>query len=55
MAKTHHDWYEIADSLSDWTIKFDEISDMSLKNMLEEQKISANKMFSDFYIKNYLS
>ena len=54
IAKNHYDWYEIADSLSDWTIKFDEISDLNLKAMLEEQKVSANKMFSDFYINNYL-
>ena len=53
-AKNHIDWYKIADSLSDWTIKFDNVSDFNLKDMLEEQRATANKMFSDFYIKNYL-
>ena len=53
-AKNHIDWYKIADSLSDWTIKFDDVPDINLREMLKEQKVSANKMFSDFYINNYL-
>ena len=52
-ADNHIDWYKIADSLSDWVIKFDGISDVNLKDMLEEQRATANRMFSDFYIKNY--
>ena len=53
-AENHRDWYQIANSLSDWTIKFDDVADLNLKDMLEEQKSTANKLFSDFYIKNYL-
>ena len=53
-AKDHFDWYEIANFLSEWTLKFDDISDISLKEMFNQQKFSANKLFSDFYINNYL-
>jgi len=50
----HSDWYKVADTISDWIIKFDDISDVNLKNMLEEQRVSANRLFSEFYSKNYL-
>lgn len=47
------DWFEIYDSLCNWIVKFDEINDPSLNNLLNEQYNEADKLFSHYISENY--
>ena len=47
------DWYAIADKLAEWAIRFDELGDQGLGQILSEQHVEANKQFSQFVEANY--
>jgi len=52
-AKNIKDWYCLNKILSDWMIKFDSIGDQGLGQLLKEQHLEANKIFSSFIQSNY--
>ena len=47
------DWFKIHDQLCDWTVKFDEIEDPNLSNMLLEQLNESDKSFRNFISNEY--
>ncbi len=47
------DWYTITDKLTDWLVKFDNLGDQGLGQLLEEQWKEANQQFTKFIETNY--
>ncbi len=47
------DWYTITDKLTDWLVKFDNLGDQGLGQLLEEQWKDANQQFTKFIETNY--
>jgi len=47
------DWYTITDNLTDWSVKFDNLGDQGLGQLLEEQLREANQQFTRFIEANY--
>jgi len=47
------DWYTITDNLTDWLVKFDNLGDQGLGQLLEEQWREANQQFTRFIEVNY--
>jgi len=54
-ANTHEDWIEIYKKLVYWEMMIHETEDKSMIEVLESQKIEADKNFSDFITRNYES
>jgi hypothetical protein len=52
-AENIEDWYTITDSLTDWSVKFDNLGDQGLGQLLEEQFKEANLQFTRFIEINY--
>ena len=52
-AHHHQDWAEIYRKLVHWELKIDETGDKSMVEVLNAQKVEADRNFSDFIIKNY--
>jgi len=48
-----HDWNEMYKKLVYWDMEIDNTEEKSMGEILESQKIEANKLFSDFIIENY--
>ena len=46
-------WYEIVDNLTDWFVRFDDLGDQGLGQLLDEQWKEANKLFTKFIEINY--
>lgn len=46
-------WYTIIDNLADWSVKFDNLGDQGLGQLLEEQWREANQQFTRFIEVNY--
>ena len=47
------DWYEIVDDLTDWSVKFDNLGDQGLGQLLDEQWKEANQQFTKFIEAHY--
>ena len=47
------DWYSITDKLTDWLVKFDNLGDQGLGQLLEEQWKEANQQFTKFIETHY--
>ena len=52
-AASIEDWYSITDKLTDWLIKFDQLGDQGLGQLLEEQWKEANLQFTKFIENHY--
>jgi CheY-like chemotaxis protein len=46
-------WYKIIDNLSEWFVRFDELGDQGLGQLLDEQWKEADKLFTKFIESNY--
>ena len=53
-AECIEDWYNIMDSLTDWSVNFDNLGDHGLGQLLDDQWIDANRRFTQFIEKNYV-
>jgi len=49
----HHDWIKLNNKLCSWCLKLDELNDATFKSMFAEQYENINKLFQEFYLKNY--
>ena len=49
------DWYEIYNTLTEWSIKFDSINNKGLYDIFKDQYKDANYHFCEYIQKNYLS
>ena len=47
------DWYAIVDKLTDWLVKFDNLGDQGLGQLLDDQWREANQQFTRFIESNY--
>ena len=54
-ANSIEDWYQINDGLTDWSIKFDNLGDQGLGQLLKEQWNEANLQFTKFIEKKYFN
>ena len=52
-AESIDDWYSITNDLTDWFVKFDNLGDQGLGQLLEEQWKEANQQFTRFIETNY--
>ena len=52
-AESIEDWYSITDKLTDWLVKFDNLGDQGLGQLLEEQWKEANQQFTKFIETHY--
>ncbi len=48
-----NDWYSLFESLTKWELRFDELGDHGLGELLNEQKENANRRFSQFIESEY--
>lgn len=53
LASSLSEWFMIYDNLCNWMVKFDEINDPSLNNLLIEQHNEADRLFSHYISENY--
>lgn len=47
------DWYDIAQSMAEWEVELDALTDTGLRQMLEDQRKACNVEFGKFVEKNY--
>ena len=52
-AECIEDWYSITDKLTDWLVKFDDLGDQGLGQLLDEQWKDANQQFTKFIEAHY--
>ena len=52
-ADSIENWYKIIDNLSEWFVRFDELGDQGLGQLLDEQWKEADKLFTKFVEANY--